>query len=175
MSILINSETRLLVQGYTGSQGTLHSEQSIDYGTNIVGGVTPGKGGQTHLGRPVFNSVEEAVEIVKPNASIIFVPAKFCKSSILEAAYAGIKLIVCITEGVPTLDMLEVKKKVDELGVRLIGPNCPGIITPGHAKLGIMPGNIHMPGSIGIISRSGTLTYEAVKQTTDLGLSLIHI
>ena len=169
MSILINSETRLLVQGYTGSQGTLHSEQSIDYGTNIVGGVTPGKGGQTHLGRPVFNSVEEAVEIVKPNASIIFVPAKFCKSSILEAAYAGIKLIVCITEGVPTLDMLEVKKKVDELGVRLIGPNCPGIITPGHAKLGIMPGNIHMPGSIGIISRSGTLTYEAVKQTTDLG------
>ena len=169
MSILINSETRLLVQGYTGSQGTLHSEQSIDYGTNIVGGVTPRKGGQTHLGRPVFNSVEEAVEIVKPNASIIFVPAKFCKSSILEAAYAGIKLIVCITEGVPTLDMLEVKKKVDELGVRLIGPNCPGIITPGHAKLGIMPGNIHMPGSIGIISRSGTLTYEAVKQTTDLG------
>ena len=169
MSILVNKDTRLIVQGFTGSQGTLHSEQSIEYGTNIVGGVTPGKGGKIHLNKPVFNSVEEAVKKVSPNASIIFVPAKFCKASILEAAEAGFKLIICITEGVPTLDMLEVKKKVDELGVRLIGPNCPGVITPGEAKLGIMPGSIHLPGSIGIISRSGTLTYEAVKQTTDLG------
>ena len=170
MSILVNKDTRLIVQGFTGSQGTLHSQQAIEYGTNIVGGVTPGKGGQIHLDRPVFDSVDEAVSKVEPNASIIFVPAKFCKSSILEAANAGIKLIICITEGVPTLDMLYVKKKIDELGVRLIGPNCPGVITPGEAKLGIMPGSIHMPGSIGIISRSGTLTYEAVKQTTDLGL-----
>ena len=169
MSILVNKDTRLIVQGFTGSQGTLHSEQSIEYGTNIVGGVTPGKGGKIHLNKPVYNSVEEAVKEVSPNASIIFVPAKFCKASILEAAEAGIKLIICITEGVPTLDMLEVKKKVDEFGVRLIGPNCPGVITPGEAKLGIMPGSIHLPGSIGIISRSGTLTYEAVKQTTDLG------
>ena len=169
MSILVNKDTRLIVQGFTGSQGTLHSEQSIEYGTNIVGGVTPGKGGKIHLNKPVYNSVEEAVKEVSPNASIIFVPAKFCKASILEAAEAGIKLIICITEGVPTLDMLEVKKKVDELGVRLIGPNCPGVITPGEAKLGKMPGSIHLPGSIGIISRSGTLTYEAVKQTTDLG------
>ena len=170
MSILVNKDTRLLVQGFTGSQGTLHSEQAIEYGTNIVGGVTPGKGGQQHLNRPVFNTVEEAMKEVKPNASIIFVPAKFCKDSILEAAESGIKLIVCITEGVPTLDMLEVKKRIDNLGVRLIGPNCPGVITPGETKLGIMPGSIHKPGSIGIISRSGTLTYEAVKQTTDLGL-----
>ena len=170
MSILVNKDTRLLVQGFTGSQGTLHSEQSILYGTNIVGGVTPGKGGNTHLDRPVFNTVEEAVKEVKPNASLIFVPAKFCKNSIIEAAEANIKLIVCITEGIPTLDMLEVKKTVDKLGVRLIGPNCPGVITPGEAKLGIMPGDIHLAGSIGIISRSGTLTYEAVKQTTDIGL-----
>ena len=169
MSILVNKDTRLIVQGFTGSQGTLHSEQSIEYGTNIVGGVTPGKGGQTHLNKPVFNSVEEAINEVQPNASIIFVPAKFCKNSILEAAEAGIKLIICITEGIPTLDMLDVKKQIDQLGVRLIGPNCPGVITPGEAKLGIMPGSIHQPGSIGIISRSGTLTYEAVKQTTDLG------
>ena len=169
MSILVNKDTRLIVQGFTGSQGTLHSEQSIEYGTNIVGGVTPGKGGMEHLGKPVFNSVNEAVEELDPNASIIFVPAKFCKESIIESAEAGIKLIVCITEGIPTLDMLEVKKRIDDLGVRLIGPNCPGVITPGEAKLGIMPGNIHKPGSIGIISRSGTLTYEAVKQTTDLG------
>ena len=169
MSILVNKDTKLIVQGFTGSQGTLHSEQSIEYGTNIVGGVTPGKGGMEHLGKPVFNSVYEAVEELDPNASIIFVPAKFCKESIIESAEAGIKLIVCITEGVPTLDMLEVKKRIDDLGVRLIGPNCPGVITPGEAKLGIMPGNIHKPGSIGIISRSGTLTYEAVKQTTDLG------
>ena len=169
MSILVNKDTRLIVQGFTGSQGTLHSEQSIEYGTNIVGGVTPGKGGQIHLQKPVFNSVKEAINEVEPNASIIFVPAKFCKSSIIEAAEAGIKLIICITEGIPTLDMLDIKKQIDELGVRLIGPNCPGVITPGEAKLGIMPGNIHKPGSIGIISRSGTLTYEAVKQTTDLG------
>ena len=169
MSILVNKDTRLIVQGFTGSQGTLHSEQSIEYGTNIVGGVTPGKGGMEHLGKPVFNSVDEAVEELDPNASIIFVPAKFCKESIIESAESGIKLIVCITEGIPTLDMLEVKKIIDDLGVRLIGPNCPGVITPGEAKLGIMPGNIHKPGSIGIISRSGTLTYEAVKQTTDLG------
>ena len=169
MSILVNKDTKLIVQGFTGSQGTLHSEQSIEYGTNIVGGVTPGKGGLEHLEKPVFNSVNEAVEELDPNASIIFVPAKFCKESIIESAEAGIKLIVCITEGIPTLDMLEVKKRIDDLGVRLIGPNCPGVITPGEAKLGIMPGNIHKPGSIGIISRSGTLTYEAVKQTTDLG------
>ena len=169
MSILVNKDTRLLVQGFTGSQGTLHSEQAIEYGTNIVGGVTPGKGGQKHLNKPVFNTVEEAMKEVKPNASIIFVPAKFCKDSILEAAESGIKLIICITEGVPTLDMLEVKKRVDNLGVRLIGPNCPGVITPGETKLGIMLGSIHKPVSIGIISRSGTLTYEAVKQTTDLG------
>ena len=169
MSVLVNKDTKLIVQGFTGSQGTLHSKQSIEYGTNIVGGVTPGKGGQTHLDKPVFNTVDEAVEKLNPNASIIFVPAKFCKESIIEAAKAGIKLIVCITEGIPILDMLEVKTLVDKMGVRLIGPNCPGIITPGEAKLGIMPGDIHMPGSIGIISRSGTLTYEAVKQTTDLG------
>jgi succinyl-CoA synthetase alpha subunit len=169
MSILVNEDTRVIVQGFTGSQATLHSEQAIQYGTNIVGGITPGKGGQTHLEKPVFDTMEEAVNAVQPNASLIFVPAPFCKDSILEAAESGIKLIVCITEGVPTLDMLDVKKRVDELGLTLIGPNCPGLITPGAAKLGIMPANIHMPGSIGIISRSGTLTYEAVKQTTDLG------
>ena len=170
MSILVNKDTRVIVQGFTGSQATLHSEQSIDYGTNIVGGVTPGKGGQIHLDRPVFNTMDEAVNEVNPNAALIFVPAPFCKDSILEAAESGSELVICITEGVPTLDMLVVKKRVDELGVRLIGPNCPGVITPGEAKLGIMPGSIHMPGSVGIISRSGTLTYEAVKQTTDLGL-----
>ena len=169
MSILVNKDTKLIVQGFTGSQGTLHSEQSIEYGTNIVGGVTPGKGGIKHLGKPVFNSVHDAVKELNPNASIIFVPAKFCKDSIMEAADAGIKLIICITEGIPTIDMLDVKRHIDDLGIRLIGPNCPGIITPGEAKLGIMPGEIHIPGSIGIISRSGTLTYEAVKQTTDLG------
>ena len=169
MSILVNKDTRVIVQGFTGSQATLHSEQAIQYGTNIVGGITPGKGGQTHLGKPVFDTMDEAVKSVKPNASLIFVPAPFCKDSILEAAESGIELIVCITEGVPTLDMLDVKKRVDELGLTLIGPNCPGLITPGEAKLGIMPASIHTPGSIGIISRSGTLTYEAVKQTTDLG------
>ena len=169
MSILVNKGTRVIVQGFTGSQATLHSEQAIEYGTNIVGGITPGKGGQSHLGKPVFDTMNEAMESVQPNASLIFVPAPFCKDSILEAAESGIELIVCITEGVPTLDMLDVKKRVDELGITLIGPNCPGLITPGEAKLGIMPASIHKKGSIGIISRSGTLTYEAVKQTTDLG------
>lgn len=169
MSILVNRDTRVIVQGFTGSQATLHSEQAIEYGTNIVGGITPGKGGQTHLGKPVFDTMDEAVKSVQPNATLIFVPAPFCKDSILEAAESGIELIVCITEGVPTLDMLDVKKRVDELGLTLIGPNCPGLITPGEAKLGIMPASIHIQGSIGIISRSGTLTYEAVKQTTDLG------
>ena len=170
MSILIDKDTRVLVQGFTGSQGTLHSSQSIAYGTNVVGGVTPGKGGTSHLDLPVFNSVNEAVEQIQPNASLIFVPAPFCKGAILEAAEAGIKFIVCITEGVPTLDMLEVKKIIDGLDITLIGPNCPGVITPGVGKMGIMPGEIHLPGRVGIISRSGTLTYEAVKQTTDLGL-----
>ena len=169
MSILVNKDTRVIIQGFTGSQATLHSEQAIEYGTNIVGGITPGKGGQTHLGKPVFDTMDEAVKSVQPNASLIFVPAPFCKDSILEAAESGVELIVCITEGVPTLDMLDIKKRVDELGLTLIGPNCPGLITPGEAKLGIMPASIHMKGSIGIISRSGTLTYEAVKQTTDLG------
>ena len=170
MSIIVNKNSKVLVQGFTGSEGTFHSEQMIEYGTNIVGGITPGKGGQTHLGQPVFDTMEEAKKAVNPNASLIFVPAPFCKDSILEAAESGIELIICITEGVPTLDMLDVKKRVDELGVTLIGPNCPGVITPGEAKLGIMPASIHMPGTVGIISRSGTLTYEAVKQTTDLGL-----
>ncbi len=169
MSILLTKETRVICQGFTGSQGTFHSEQAIAYGTNMVGGVTPGKGGQTHLGLPVFNTVADAVAQTGAEASVIYVPAAFCKDSILEAAFAGIKLIVCITEGIPTLDMLDVKVKCDELGVRLIGPNCPGVITPGESKIGIMPGNIHMPGRVGIVSRSGTLTYEAVKQTTDFG------
>ncbi len=169
MSILINAETRVICQGFTGSQGTFHSEQAIAYGTKMVGGVTPGKGGQTHLGLPVFNTVSEAVAQTAANASVIYVPAPFCKDSILEAAYAGIQLIVCITEGVPTLDMLDAKVKCDELGVRLIGPNCPGVITPGECKIGIMPAAIHLPGKVGIVSRSGTLTYEAVKQTTDVG------
>ena len=169
MSILVNKSTKVLVQGFTGSQASLHSELSINYGTNIIGGVTPGKGGTEHLGKPVFNSVAESMEL-QPNAALIFVPAAFCKDSILEAAEQGIPLIICITEGVPTMDMLVVKNKIDQLGITLIGPNCPGIITPDEAKLGIMPGDIHKKGRIGIISRSGTLTYEAVKQTTDLGL-----
>jgi len=169
MSILIDANTRVICQGFTGSQGTFHSEQAIAYGTQMVGGVTPGKGGQVHLELPVFNTVSEAVAETDANASVIYVPAPFCKDSILEAANAGIQLIVCITEGVPTLDMLDAKVKCDELGVRLIGPNCPGVITPGECKIGIMPADIHQPGRVGIVSRSGTLTYEAVKQTTDVG------
>ncbi len=169
MSILIDKNTRVICQGFTGSQGTMHSEQAIAYGTNMVGGVTPGKGGQTHLGLPVFNTVSDAVAATSADASVIYVPAPFCKDSILEAANAGVKLIVCITEGIPTLDMLVCKARCDELGVRLIGPNCPGVITPGECKIGIMPGSIHLPGKVGVVSRSGTLTYEAVKQTTDYG------
>ncbi len=169
MSVLINKNTRVICQGFTGSQGTLHSEQSIAYGTKMVGGVTPGKGGQKHLGLPVFNTVAEAVNETGADASVIYVPAAFCKDSILEAVDAGIKLVVCITEGVPTLDMLYVKEYISHRDVRLIGPNCPGIITPGECKIGIMPGSIHKPGKVGIVSRSGTLTYEAVSQTTELG------
>jgi len=169
MSILIDSNTKVICQGFTGSQGTFHSEQAIAYGTKMVGGVTPGKGGQEHLGLPVFNTVADAVAATGADATVIYVPAPFCKDSILEAASAGIQLIVCITEGIPTLDMLQAKIKCDELGVRLIGPNCPGVITPGECKIGIMPASIHLPGKVGIVSRSGTLTYEAVKQTTDAG------
>ena len=169
MSILINSETKVICQGFTGSQGTFHSEQAMEYGTKMVGGVTPGKGGQKHLGLPVFNTVAEDSEETQADASVIYVPAPFCKDSILEAANSNIKLIVCITEGIPTLDMLVAKARCDELGVRLIGPNCPGVITPGQSKIGIMPGHINLSGKVGIVSRSGTLTYEAVKQTTDYG------
>jgi len=169
MSILINRDTKVLCQGFTGSQGTFHSEQAIEYGTKMVGGVTPGKGGRMHLGLPVFNTMSEAVAQTGADASVIYVPAPFCKDSILEAAHSGVSLVVCITEGIPTLDMLDAKVKCDELGVRLIGPNCPGVITPGECKIGIMPGHIHLSGKVGIVSRSGTLTYEAVKQTTDCG------
>jgi succinyl-CoA synthetase alpha subunit len=169
MSILINKDTKVICQGFTGAQGTLHSEQALKYGTQLVGGITPGKGGTTHLGLPVFDTVRSAVEATGATASVIYVPAAFCKDSILEAVDAGIELVVCITEGIPALDMLAVKAYLDTTGVRLIGPNCPGVITPGECKIGIMPGDIHLPGKVGIVSRSGTLTYEAVKQTTDRG------
>jgi succinyl-CoA synthetase alpha subunit len=170
MSILIDDNTVAICQGFTGSQATMHCEQAIDYGTNIVGGVTPGKSGEKHLDRPVYGSVEDAVNATKANTSIIFVPARFCKNSINEALDAGIKLIIVITEGIPTIDMLGLKIKADNLGATIIGPNCPGIITPGSCKLGIMPADIHMKGRVGIVSRSGTLTYEAVDQTTEIGL-----
>lgn len=169
MSILIDAGTRVLCQGFTGSQGTLHSQQAIDYGTRLVGGVTPGKGGTEHLGLPVFDTVREAVAATGATSSVIYVPAAFCKDSILESLDAGIELIVCITEGIPTLDMLAVKARLDLTDTRLIGPNCPGVITPGACKIGIMPAEIHMPGRVGVVSRSGTLTYEAVKQTSDMG------
>ncbi|AKC60498.1 succinate--CoA ligase subunit alpha [Blochmannia endosymbiont of Camponotus (Colobopsis) obliquus] len=170
MSILIDKNTRVICQGFTGKKGTFHSQQSLQYGTKIIGGVTPGKGGTKHLGLPVFNTVHEAINNTGADTSIIYVPAPFCKDSILEAIDAGVKLIICITEGIPVLDMIIIKAQLDRNNVRMIGPNCPGVITPNESKLGIMPSYIHRQGNVGVVSRSGTLTYEAVKQITDIGL-----